>query len=174
MAIISVAVPAVFRIFSKEHSIGELVKAAWVGPTSWLTYGLVGVTAGLNYRRESAQDNAALKLHVENAIRKRQLEDAGLKASNVTSIQPYDSQQQTPAAAQSTSEPTLNTTTELAHTQQALSNVSHALEVATNHAQSLKAPAESYASKLGAPVESHVEQAVIDKAAAEQATATIH
>lgn len=53
--------------------------------------------------------------------------------------------------------------TELAHTQQALSNVSHELEVVTNHAANLKAPTES-----------HVEQAVIDKASAERATATIH
>jgi hypothetical protein len=70
--------------------------------------------------------------------------------------------------------PPADTSTELAHTQQALANVSHALEVATNHAESLKAPADSHAAKLGLPVESHVEQAVIDKAAAEQATATIH
>lgn len=61
-------------------------------------------------------------------------------------------------------EPTpTDTATELAHTQQALSNVSHELEVVTNHAASLKAPTES-----------HAAQAVIDKAAAEQATATIH
>lgn len=176
MAIISVAVPAVFRIFSKEHSIGELVKAAWVGPTSWLTYGLVGITAGLKYRRESDQDKETLRAHIENAVHKEQLRAIGQKPSDVSEIKPHDplqgSQHQTESAPLAESTP--DTTTELAHTQQALANTSHALEVATNQAAGLEGPPASHAAKLAAPVESHVEQAIIDKAAAEQATATIH
>lgn len=71
-------------------------------------------------------------------------------------------------------EPAPDTATELAHTQQPLTSASHALEVATNQAAGLERTPASHAEKLAAPVESHVEQAVIDKAAAERTTATIH
>lgn len=162
MAIISVAVSGAFRIFSKEFSMAESLKAGWTGPMSWLTYGAIGLNAWVNYSRESRRDKAALNEHIENAVREKQLHDAGLKAAEVTSILPNGSSQQTSSLSQPATTPA-DTATELAHTQQALSNVSHELEVVTNYAANLKAPAES-----------HAAQAVIDKATAEQATATIH
>lgn len=162
MAVISVIVPAVFRIFSKDFTIGEMVKHAWTGPTSWLTYGVIGITSALNFRRETEQDKATLNAHIENAIHNQQLVDAGQKPSEVTSITLYNAQHEL-AETNAVAQPTADTTIEIAHTQQALANVSHELEVVTNHAANLKAPTES-----------HVEQAVIDKATAEQAVATIH
>ncbi len=165
MAIISVAVSGAFRIFSKEFSMGESIKAVWTGPTSWLTYAMVGLNAGWNYRRESRQDKAAMKEHIENAIRKRQLDDAGLHAANVISIEPYGTQPQSPSPSQPVAAPKADEPlrSELAHTQQALNDMSHELTLVTNHSAGLKTPAET-----------HAEQAAIAKAAAEQATATIH
>ena len=61
-------------------------------------------------------------------------------------------------------EPTpADTATELAHTQQMLNNVSDELQTVTKHAANIKAPAQS-----------HAEQAVMDKAAAEVVAPAMH
>lgn len=67
------------------------------------------------------------------------------------------------AATLPLTQPPCEVMVELAHTQQALDNVSHELEVATNRAASFKPLADT-----------HAEQAAIAKAAAERESATIH
>lgn len=136
--------------------------------------------ANKTFKRVKEQNHHAAcnRLEVENTILRDQLKEAGLKPREIVSVRPVSAHELTSMNLVNHNAPVgkqEETSTELAHTQQALANVSHALEVATNRAAGLEAPtATSHATKLGAPTESHIEQAIIDKVAAEKATATIH
>lgn len=135
--------------------------------------------ANKTFKRVKEENHRAAcdRLEVENTILRDQLKEAGLKPREIVSVRPVSSHELASMNLVNHNAPVgkqEETSTELAHTQQALANVSHALEVATNHAASHKAPSASHVAKLDAPTQSHVEQAAIDKAAAEKATATIH
>ncbi len=140
-------------------------------------FGLWDANKTLKRVKEENHHAACNRLDIENTILRDQLKEAGLKPREIVSVRPVSAHElasmnlvdhNAPVAKQE------DTLTELARTQQALTSASHALEVATNHAAGREAPPASHAARLGAPVESHVEQAVIDKAAAERTTATIH